>query len=162
VKTSWIKIELVQKWHEFKMKAIIGLDIIMIYINGKYFSQQEATIAFNDRGFLLGDGVFETMRIYDGNVFCFEDHYDRLKNSAELLEIPFFMPADEMIQIIKTLLAKNNLNDKNASIRMTLTRGAGPRGLLPPEHHFHISSSLNKLQKITRNNSNLFLCKNCQ
>jgi len=104
----------------------------MIYINGKYFSDQEAKIESNDRGFLLGDGIFETMRVYGGKIFCFNDHYDRLKNSADYLDIPFTMPPDEVKQIIEALLEKNELSNKDASVRLTLTRGSGPRGLLPP------------------------------
>lgn len=106
----------------------------MIYLNGKFVTEQEAKIEHNDRGFLLSDGIFETMRVYDGEVACLSDHYERLKKSAEDLNIPFSMTQQEIKKIVYELLEKNELRCKNASLRLTLTRGTGPRGLLPPEN----------------------------
>jgi len=105
----------------------------MIYLNGKFVSHQEAALAYNDRGFLLSDGIFETMRAYDGEISCLSDHYQRLKTSAEFLGIPFSMTLDEMRDVTYKLLERCELQGKNASLRLTLTRGTGPRGLLPPE-----------------------------
>src|ERR1700733_5659203 len=105
-----------------------------IYLNGKFISDQDAKLEHNERGFLLSDGIFETMRAYNGSVFCFEDHYERLNKSAKFLEIPFTITFQEFKQIINNLLEANDLNGKNASLRVTLTRGAGPRGLIPPEN----------------------------
>lgn len=104
----------------------------MIYLNGKYISEKEVKIEYNDRGFLLGDGIFETMRVYDGEISGLIDHYERLKKSAQYLDIPLNMTLSEMKDIIKKLLEKSELKMKHASLRLTLTRGVGPRGLLPP------------------------------
>lgn len=106
----------------------------MIYLNGKFVSQSDAKIESNDRGFLLSDGIFETMRVYDGEVACISDHYERLKKSAKFLDIPFSMTYQELNAIVSQLLEKCELKGKNASVRLTLTRGTGPRGLLPPEN----------------------------
>lgn len=106
----------------------------MIFLNGKYIHEQEAKLEHNDRGFLLSDGVFETMRAYNGEIYCLSDHYERLKKSARFLDIPFSITLQEMQDITKQLLEKNGLKEKDASLRLTLTRGTGPRGLLPPEN----------------------------
>ncbi len=105
-----------------------------IYLNGNFISDQDVKIEHNDRGFLLSDGIFETMRAYDGSVFCLEAHYERLTKSAKFLEISFTITLQEFKRIINNLLKANELNDKNASLRVTLTRGTGPRGLIPPEN----------------------------
>lgn len=106
----------------------------MIYLNGKYVSEQDAKIEHNDRGFLLSDGLFETLRCYDGVISNFSDHFERLKSSADKLKIPFTISLNELEQITYSLLEKNELIGKNASLRITLTRGTGPRGLLPPDN----------------------------
>lgn len=105
----------------------------MIYLNEEFFSPESLKISGDDRGFLLGDGLFETMRSYQGRVFCLQEHWQRLKNSADYLEIPFAMSCVELAKIVAELLKKNNLSDQAASLRLTVTRGSGPRGLLPPQ-----------------------------
>lgn len=102
-----------------------------IYLNGSYVNDEDPILKYNDRGFLLGDGIFETMRVYEGNVFCLEDHYTRLKKSANDLEIPLAMTLKDFKNIINNLLKVNDLSSKNASLRITLTRGPGPRGIVP-------------------------------
>lgn len=104
----------------------------MIYLNGNFISDYDAKLEHNDRGFLLSDGIFETMRCYEGVILSLSDHYARLKTSADFLEIPFLMTLEELDAITKSLLEKNGLMEKDASLRVTLTRGVGPRGILPP------------------------------
>ncbi len=106
----------------------------MIYINGEFVSIETARIHPTDRGFLLADGLFETMRVYNNSVFRLKEHWERLKKSAEYLDIPFSLSFPEIKKIINELLQRNNLSSKDASLRLTLTRGSGPRGLLPPEN----------------------------
>jgi branched-chain amino acid aminotransferase len=105
----------------------------MIYLNGQYVLEQNAKLEHNDRGFLLSDGLFETIRCYDGSICNLLDHFERLKKSADDLGIAFSMPFQELQNTAYLLLEKNALSGKNASLRITLTRGIGPRGLLPPE-----------------------------
>ena len=105
----------------------------MIFLNGKYILEKDAKLKHNDRGFLLSDGIFETMRAYDGKISCVVNHYERLKKSAVYLNIPFVMSLREFINVANGLLEKNSLEERNCSLRVTLTRGTGQRGLLPPE-----------------------------
>lgn len=104
----------------------------MIFLNGKFIPSNEFKIEVSDRGFLLSDGLFETMRVYNGKVFGLEDHYARLVVGSGVLKIPVTISLDEMNIIISKLLDANELSQKDATLRITLTRGSGPRGLLPP------------------------------
>ncbi len=106
--------------------------MLAIFLNGQYEPLDQAFIAVEDRGFLLGDGLFETMKAYQGQVFCLQKHWQRLKNAAEYLQIPFNLTCENLQKISQELLVRNNLNKTDAVLRLTLTRGKGPRGLMPP------------------------------
>ena len=91
------------------------------YINGCFVKSDEARISIFDRGFLYGDGLFETMRAYSGRVFMVEDHIQRLFESADVLEIPLERDRDALRSAIERLLDLNSLYD--AYIRLTVSRG---------------------------------------
>ncbi|GBQ43937.1 aminotransferase class IV [Komagataeibacter sucrofermentans] len=100
-----------------------------VWLNGRILDQAEARIDPADRGLLLGDGLFETMRVTDGAVRHFTLHMERLAHGAGVLMFP--PPDTDMIaQAVRDLLAACGL--QGGSLRLTLTRGPGPRGLLPP------------------------------
>ncbi|OIJ10319.1 branched-chain-amino-acid transaminase [Anaerobacillus arseniciselenatis] len=100
-----------------------------IYLNEQFVKKEEAKISVYDHGFLYGDGVFEGIRVYDGNVYRLDEHLDRLYNSAKaiLLNIPH--SKHEMTEIIIETLKKNLLT--NAYIRLVVSRGVGNLGLDP-------------------------------
>ena len=62
-----------------------------IYLNGEYVTKQDAVVSVYDHGFLYGDGVFEGIRVYSGNIFKLDEHLDRLYDSAKsiMLNIPY-------------------------------------------------------------------------
>jgi len=99
---------------------------MIIYINGKFYKEQDAKISVFDHGFLYGDGVYETLRTYNGKLFRFEDHYDRLVRSAKLIGLDF---DDDLRYAVQQTIAKNQLTE--ARVRITVSRGAGPIGLDP-------------------------------
>lgn len=101
-----------------------------LWLNGALRRASEARIDPADRGFLLGDGLFETMAAHGRAVPELARHYARLCAGAELLRIPVPLTRPELAVAIHDLLAANGLHD--AALRLTLTRGVGPRGLLPP------------------------------
>jgi branched-chain amino acid aminotransferase len=101
-----------------------------VWLNGALRSAGEARIDPADRGFLLGDGLFETMAAHAGAVPELARHYVRLCAGAALLRIPVPLTREELAVAIHDLLAAKGLVD--AALRLTLTRGPGPRGLLPP------------------------------
>jgi branched-chain amino acid aminotransferase len=100
-----------------------------IYVDGKLCSRDEAKVSVFDHGFLYGDGVFEGIRVYDGNVFRLKEHLDRLYASAKtiMLEIP--MPLDAMMQAVVDTVAANEARD--AYVRLVVSRGAGDLGIDP-------------------------------
>jgi branched-chain amino acid aminotransferase len=100
-----------------------------IYINGKYFSRDDAKISVFDHGLLYGDGVFEGMRIYSGKVFRLHEHMVRLYESALAIGLAIPITPEQMSSATKEAVAKNGLSD--GYIRLVVTRGAGPLGLDP-------------------------------
>ncbi len=98
-----------------------------IFLNGKIISDTEGRISLKDRGFLYGDGIFETLRSYNGTPFKLAELLERLQSSAKKLKIPFEYTIKELSKSVKELLKVNNIPD--AYIRITLSRGTGNNGL---------------------------------
>jgi len=95
---------------------------LKVYLNGRIMPEEEAKIPICDRGFLYGDGVFETMRAYGGFVFRAARHVERLLRSLGALGITG-LNAAELEAAVGRLLEENSLKD--AYIRVTVSRGAG-------------------------------------
>ncbi|TKC15659.1 branched-chain-amino-acid transaminase [Robertmurraya kyonggiensis] len=100
-----------------------------IFLNDEYVTKENAKVSVYDHGFLYGDGVFEGIRVYGGNIFRMKEHMERLYNSAKsiLLNIPY--SEDELTKIIANTIEKNNVED--AYIRVVVSRGIGDLGLDP-------------------------------
>ncbi len=103
----------------------------MIHLGGRLVDTSAARIDPTDRGFLLADGLFETLRVYDGRAFKLEAHLARLAAGANILGIPI-PAAAEIARAVSDTLDANKLRE--AALRITLTRGPGQRGLLPPKN----------------------------
>ncbi|WP_404310356.1 branched-chain-amino-acid transaminase [Neorhodopirellula lusitana] len=100
-----------------------------IYINGNYFTREDAKISVYDHGLLYGDGVFEGMRIYAGKVFALEDHLVRLYESARAIALTIPIDIDAMRAATVDTVAKNGLTE--AYVRLVVTRGGNQLGLNP-------------------------------
>jgi branched-chain amino acid aminotransferase len=100
-----------------------------VYINGKLYPKDEAKISVFDHGLLYGDGVFEGIRCYNGNVFKFSEHIERLYDSAMAISMEIKLTRDELKDAVINTLKANNL--KNSYIRLVVTRGVGRLGLNP-------------------------------
>ncbi|WP_026691722.1 branched-chain-amino-acid transaminase [Alteribacter aurantiacus] len=100
-----------------------------IYLSGEFVKKEDAVVSVYDHGFLYGDGVFEGIRVYSGNVFKLDEHIHRLYDSAQsiMLNVPY--TKEEMEQIIVETVRKNKL--ESAYIRVVVSRGAGNLGLDP-------------------------------
>ena len=94
------------------------------FLNGRWTKIENAKISVLDRGFTLGDGLFETLRIYGGKIFRLNLHLDRFWISSKAMKIALPYSLEELESILKHTVKKNNLTD--GFIRITLTRGAGP------------------------------------
>ncbi|MDE1896059.1 MAG: aminotransferase class IV [Rhodospirillales bacterium] len=102
----------------------------MLWLNGALVPAGEAAISVADRGFTLGDGLFETLRLQGGAAQDVPAHFARLAEGAALLRLPVPFDAAGMAEILARTAAANGLAE--GGLRLTLTRGAAPRGLLPP------------------------------
>ncbi|ARI77982.1 branched-chain-amino-acid transaminase [Halobacillus mangrovi] len=100
-----------------------------IYLGGEYVNKNEAVVSVYDHGFLYGDGVFEGIRVYEGNIFKLDEHLNRLYDSAKsiMLQIPY--EKEELEEIIAETVRKNQL--ETAYIRVVVSRGSGNLGLDP-------------------------------
>ncbi|MEM9589453.1 MAG: branched-chain-amino-acid transaminase [Planctomycetota bacterium] len=100
-----------------------------IYINGEFYSRDDAKISVYDHGLLYGDGVFEGMRIYSGKVFRLTAHLDRLYESARAIALTIPITTEKMADDVNETVAKNGLTE--GYIRLVVTRGGNQLGLDP-------------------------------
>jgi branched-chain amino acid aminotransferase len=105
------------------------MDSPLIYIDGEWYPKGEAKISVYDHGLLYGDGVFEGIRCYNKNVFRLKEHIDRLYVSADIIGLKIPISKEEMAEIVKESIRKNDLT--NAYTRLVITRGFGDLGLNP-------------------------------
>jgi len=100
-----------------------------IYLDGQFVDEADAKVSVFDHGLLYGDGVFEGIRLYAGNIFRLEEHLERLEYSAKaiLLDIP--LSRKELSDLTRETCRINGFTD--AYIRLVVTRGRGDLGLAP-------------------------------
>jgi branched-chain amino acid aminotransferase len=100
-----------------------------IYLDGKFVEQADAKISVFDHGLLYGDGVFEGIRLYQGNVFRLDEHLERLEMSAKAIMLDLPWSRKEISDATCETCRQNNLAD--GYIRLVVTRGVGDLGLSP-------------------------------
>ena len=100
-----------------------------IYVDGTLYAKDDARVSVFDHGFLYGDGVFEGIRVYDGNVFRLDEHIDRLYRSAKTIALDIPLSPAEMTQAVLDTVAANEQRD--AYIRLVVSRGPGDLGIDP-------------------------------
>jgi branched-chain amino acid aminotransferase len=96
-----------------------------VNVNGRISAGREAVIPVFDHGFLYGEGIYETLRTYDGRLFLFDRHMRRLRNSARLIDLTIPFTDDEVASHIRETLAAAKLDGNEAYIRILVTRGIG-------------------------------------
>jgi branched-chain amino acid aminotransferase len=107
---------------------------LAICLNGKLLTGNEisqAGLAIADRGALLGDGLFETLPIWNGHIIWMDEHLDRLSQGLSILGMD--VPQADLHKAIASLKPIAIEHGGNAIVRLTITRGEGGRGLLPLE-----------------------------
>jgi len=102
---------------------------MQIYIDGEFYSREDAKISVFDHGLLYGDGVFEGIRTYGGRVFELDAHIDRLYASAQIIALEIPLSRDELIAAMMETIRRNDARD--GYIRLVVTRGVGDLGLNP-------------------------------
>ena len=102
-----------------------------VWLNDGLIPLSQARVSVNDRGFLYGDGLFETLRAEAGRVLFLPEHLERLEASARVFNLPFpgAVPWEERLE---RLLAANGLNPGPARVKILLSRGVAPGVGLPP------------------------------
>ena len=104
----------------------------IVYVNGVYMPEQEATVSIFDRGFLMADGVYEVTSVLQGKLIDFEGHAQRLKRSLDALDMAMPMPIDELLGVHRELVARNGIEE--GMIYLQVTRGsAGDRDFAFPD-----------------------------
>jgi branched-chain amino acid aminotransferase len=106
----------------------------IVYCNGQFSQADLATFSLTDRGLLLGDGFFDTMALRQGGIPFVDYHWQRIVHTADVLQIPLPIAQSDLIETARQLAQRNDLMDKPAGLRLTITRGNGQRGLLPTGH----------------------------
>ena len=95
---------------------------IKIYVNGEIVHRDKAVVSVYDSGFLLGDGMWEGMRIYNGTWAFFDEHMDRFFNSCKAVSLDVGMDRAGILDALNRTAAANGITD-NAHCRLMLTRG---------------------------------------
>ena len=105
-----------------------------VYLNGEYLPKTEAHISVDDRGFLLGDGVYEVTPFYEGAPFALDRHLERMRHGLEWLRIAF--DTSSLEAVMRELVRSNGLEEEDrALVYLQVTRGAAPR-----THYFPLST----------------------
>src|SRR5262245_21024599 len=100
-----------------------------VYLDGKFVDSADAKVSVFDHGLLYGDGVFEGIRLYGGNIFRLEEHLERLEYSAKAILLPLPLSRAQLVEATCETCRQNGLTD--AYIRLVVTRGVGDLGLAP-------------------------------
>jgi branched-chain amino acid aminotransferase len=102
---------------------------MLVFLNGKFLAEEEAVVSVFDRSFLYGDGLFETLRVYGGRPFCWPEHIQRLQRGARFLKLEIPFGPEELLKSVLHLVRQNEMPE--ALLRISLSRGVGPRGYSP-------------------------------
>jgi branched-chain amino acid aminotransferase len=96
-----------------------------VNVNGRISAEQDAVISVFDHGFLYGEGIYETLRTYNGRPFLFARHMRRMRNSARLIDLALPFTDEELAARIRDTIAAATLDGQEAYIRVLVTRGIG-------------------------------------
>ncbi len=94
----------------------------IVYVNGDYVPEDQAKVSVFDRGFLMGDGVYEVTSVLDGKIVDFAGHAIRLQRSLDELDMVSPVTMDELLDIHRELLVRNQIGD--GMVYLQITRGA--------------------------------------
>lgn len=97
-------------------------DNVLVYINGAFYPREEAKVSVFDSGFLVGDGVWEGIRLHEGRLAFLDLHLDRLSQGAKAIDLDIGMTREEITSALRATIAKNGMTT-DVHIRLMVTRG---------------------------------------
>jgi branched-chain amino acid aminotransferase len=103
---------------------------VLVYVDGEYLPRDEAKVSVFDSGFLVGDGVWEGMRLHHGTLAFLDRHLDRLFEGAAAIALDLGMTRDEVASLLYEVVNRNGMTD-DAHVRLMVTRG---RKKTPSQH----------------------------
>ena len=103
----------------------------IVYVNGKYLPEEEASISIFDRGFLMADAVYEVTSVLDGKLLEFEGHLKRLKRSLSELDMPEPSVFNDLLEIHRKLVNDNQV--EQGGVYLQVTRGVADRDFVYPK-----------------------------
>lgn len=95
---------------------------VLIHVNGRVVPRAEATVSVFDSGFLLGDGVWEGIRLHNGQLVFIDEHMDRLYEGAKAIDLDIGLTRDELVAAIEDVCRANGM-DSGVHIRLVVSRG---------------------------------------
>jgi branched-chain amino acid aminotransferase len=100
-----------------------------VFLNDRFVDRKEAMVSVFDHGFLYGDGIYETLRAYNGRIFMLRRHLERLYRSGDRIGLAVPIPLADWPGLLQEAMQRNGLTD--AYLRITVSRGEGDIGLDP-------------------------------
>ncbi|MBV5279292.1 MAG: aminotransferase class IV, partial [Campylobacteraceae bacterium] len=104
----------------------------IVFLNGDFLKAEDAKVSIFDRGYLFGDGIYEVVPVINGKVIDKEPFFERFNGSLNKIGLSAPFCKAEIITILDTLIAKNDLVE--GGIYMQVTRGVAPREFYFPEN----------------------------
>ena len=95
---------------------------VLVYINGEFYPREEAKISFFDSGFLVGDGVWEGIRLHDGHLAFLDAHLDRLFEGAKAIGLGIGKSREELTDALREIVQRNGMTT-GVHLRLMVTRG---------------------------------------
>jgi branched-chain amino acid aminotransferase len=95
---------------------------VLVYVNGAFVPRAQASVSVFDSGFVLGDGVWEGLRVVDGRIISLDRHLDRLLEGACSIALDIGRTREQLEHAIRDTLARNDMHD-GVHIRLMVTRG---------------------------------------
>ena len=106
-------------------------DSLLLYVNGRIVPKAEAMVSVYDSGFMMGDGVWEGIRLYEGRWAFVDDHIDRLFDAAKAVDIDIVLTRPQVISALLDTQSANQMNT-DAHARLMITRGVKVRPFQHP------------------------------
>jgi len=115
---------------------------VIVYLNGAFVPAEQATVSVFDGGYMYGDGIYTTMRLYKGLPLDLKAHWQRLKRQTEQLKLTFDLTFADLQRIIAELVAHNNLTHTDGRLRITISRSGSPALPMPLDNLLEVPTTI--------------------